>query len=337
MSKVNVTMSDIGKEMGVSTVTVSKALGDKDGVSEELRERIKIKALEMGYRYNSLAKAAKEGMTYNIGIIAPKRYFDENASFYWLMYQHIVEHLARHSYYGILDVISDEKEQANELPNVVLDNKIDGLIVLGQLSEDYVQSISKINIPMVFLDFYSSKAKVDTVLSDNFYGSYMITSYLLEKGHNSIAFVGSINATSSIQDRYLGYYKALLEYKVPIKEEFVIKDRDDGNIFTEFDLPKKMPTAFVCNCDETAYRLINQLKAMGLNVPFDASVVGYDNYIFSTLSQPEITTVDVNMRRMSAEAVNIVIRKIEDPSFSSGRTLVTGNLIKRHSVKRPRK
>ena len=94
-----------------------------------------------------------------------------------------------------------------------------------------------------------------------------------------------------------------------------------------------MPTAFVCNCDETAYKLVNQLKAAGYSIPDDISVVGYDNHIYSTISSPRLTTIDVNSRAMSEEAVNIILHKIRDSSYKRGRTLVTGKLVRRESVK----
>ena len=95
-----------------------------------------------------------------------------------------------------------------------------------------------------------------------------------------------------------------------------------------------MPTAFVCNCDETAYKLVNQLKNAGYSVPEDISVVGYDNHIYSTICNPRLTTLDVNSRVMSTEAVDIILHKIRDVNYRRGRTLVTGKLVRRESVKK---
>ena len=88
-----------------------------------------------------------------------------------------------------------------------------------------------------------------------------------------------------------------------------------------------------CNCDEAAYCLLNQLRSEGYVVPDDISIVGYDNHIYSTISNPRITTIDVDSKRMSYEAVETIIKKIRDKNYSRGRTLVTGKLIIRDSVK----
>lgn len=334
MTKKAVTMSDIAKAMNVSTVTVSKALGDRDGVSAELRERIKQKATEMGYRVHAGTHGAKDGLTYNIGIIVAKHFISDASSFYWIVYRYIVELLQKQNYYGMLEVVNDHNGM-EEIPNSVLDHKVDGLIVLGQLSDEYISKLISHQLPTVFLDFYGSREDADAVLSDNFYGAYMLTSHLIENGHRRIGFLGSIGSTSSIQDRYLGYYKALLEKRIPLRQDWVIGDRsNESDIFPEFTLPQDMPTAFVCNCDETAYKLVNQLKNAGYSVPEDISVVGYDNHIYSTICNPRLTTIDVNSRVMSTEAVDIILHKIRDVNYRRGRTLVTGKLVRRESVKK---
>ncbi len=334
MTKKAVTMSDIAKAMNVSTVTVSKALGDRDGVSAELRERIKQKATEMGYRVHAGSHGAKDGLTYNIGIIVAKHFISDASSFYWIVYRYIVELLQKQNYYGMLEVVNDHNGM-EEIPNSVLDHKVDGLIVLGQLSDEYISRLMSHQLPTVFLDFYGSREDVDAVLSDSFYGAYMLTSHLIENGHRRIGFLGSISSTSSIQDRYLGYYKALLENRIPLRQDWVIGDRsNESDIFPEFPLPADMPTAFVCNCDETAYKLVNQLKNAGYSIPDDISIVGYDNHIYSTICNPRLTTIDVNSRVMSTEAVDIILHKIRDGNYRRGRTLVTGKLVRRESVKK---
>lgn len=332
MIKKTVTMSDIAKVMNVSTVTVSKALGDREGVSDELRERIKQKATEMGYRIHTGGHGAKDGLTYNIGIIVARHFISDASAFYWIMYRYIVELLQKQNYYGMLEVVDDDSSA--EIPNSVMDKKVDGLIVLGQFSDSYIDKLMSHYIPTVFLDFYGSREDAETVLSDSFYGAYMLTSHLISCGHRRIGFLGSVSSTSSIADRYLGYYKALIEHRIPLRQDWVINDRsNESDIYPTFSLPQDMPTAFVCNCDETAYKLVNQLKAAGYNVPDDISVVGYDNHIYSTICSPRLTTIDVNSRAMSGEAVDIILHKIRDGNYKRGRTLVTGKLIRRESVK----
>jgi len=329
-----VTMQDIAKKLGVSKVTVSKALNDKEGVSESLKQNIKELAKEMGYRFNASAQAIKSGFSKNIGVIVAERFTGDYRSFYLVFYQHIVKVLDQYQYSAIFHILTDENEQNLEMPRSYQDCKIDGIIVLGQLSKNYIDTLYKSDVPVVFLDFYDEHNNIDSVISDNFYGAYEITNHLVKQNHKEIAFVGSIHATSSIQDRYLGYLKSMLEHNIEVPKTYIIEDRDKKGKFIDIILPENLPTAFVCNCDRVAYYLIQKLKKKGIKVPDDISVVGFDNDIFSTLSEPSITTVDVNMQEMASTAVSILIDKIEHGNKVYGRIQVKGSIVFRNSVKK---
>lgn len=328
-----VTMRDIANELQVSTVTVSKALSDREGVSEEVRNRIKQKAEEMGYRYHSLAKSMKEGMSYNVGVVVAERFFSDNA-FYSNLYQSLVIELGKANYSCILEILSYGDEKSDILPKMVSGNKIDGLIVLGQLKKHYINVLRQEDIPYIFLDFYDEHFAIDTVVSDSVYGSYILTNYLLENGHQKIGFVGDVTATSSILDRYLGYYKALLQQGIPLNEAWIIKDRDENGKFIQLELPEEMPEAFVCNCDEIAYHLIEQLKTAGYRVPEDISVVGFDDYIYASLCSPQLTTFRISQEMMAETAVDALARKMRDGSYHAGRKVISGNIVIRDSVQK---
>jgi LacI family transcriptional regulator len=328
----NITMKDVADRLGVSTVTVSKALSDKEGVSEVLRESIKQMAREMGYRYNTLGRSMKEGRNYNIGILIAEHFMSENA-FYSKMYQTINRDLLSCNYFGIMELISEEAEKEGRIPQLLQNNKVDGIIMLGQMKRGYIQMIADSGIPFIFLDFTDEHFKVDTIVSDSFHGSYEITCHLIEQGHTRIGFIGNISATTSIMDRYLGYYKALLENGLELRSDWVIADRDGHGKFCPILLPNEKPTAFVCNCDEVAYAFILQLKKAGFSVPDQMSVVGYDNYIYATLSEPAITTVEVNIEAMSEAAVSSILKRIKKPDSEYGRKVISGRIIYRDSVK----
>ncbi|ADU29634.1 substrate-binding domain-containing protein [Evansella cellulosilytica] len=333
MKKTNVTMRDIADKLGVSNVTVSKALNDKEGVSDELKSKIKLLADEMGYRINAAAKSMKQGLSYNIGIIIPERFVGRTQSFYLTFYKHISKVLEERNYSGILHILSAEDEERLVLPRIYYENKVDGFILLGQIGSEYVEFFKDNDIPRVFLDFYTDQSDIDSVVTDNFYGVYEITNYLINAGHKDIAFVGNIYSTSSIQDRYLGYYKSLLEHRISLNHDYVIFDRNEKGEYIEFELPDPLPTSFVCNCDEVAYNLINKLEKLGYSVPDDFSIVGFDNDIYASISEPKLTTVAVDVEMMSKTAVDLVIEKIFDKDKTSGRVLVKGNIIYRDSVK----
>ncbi|MBQ5320395.1 MAG: LacI family DNA-binding transcriptional regulator [Oscillospiraceae bacterium] len=327
-----VKMKDIAEKLGVSIVAVSKALSGKSGVSDELRMKIRKTADEMGYRYAASLKR-KADRSNNIGVIVAERYVQED-SFYFKFFRHISQLLQVSDHYAFFQTLSQSAEDNAILPKIFFQQRVDGIIMLGQVSKKYTRAILDTKIPVVFLDFYNEQVNTDCVICDSFYASYEMTNYLIQNGHRDIAFVGNIHATSSIQDRYLGYYKSLIEHNIPIREQYVLSDRDlDTGLQKPVVLPIVMPTAFVCNCDETACMLIAQLKRLGYRVPEDISVTGFDNSVYSTISDPHVTTIEVNTAYMSKLAVEGLLQKIEKPSFSMGMVHVNGKIIYKDSVR----
>jgi LacI family transcriptional regulator len=333
--KKSVKMADIAARFGVSNVTVSKALSGKDGVSEDLRNKIIAAADEMGYHYGGIAKNQKSDKTYNIGVLIPERFVERNNSFYWTLYNNTAHELMNNNYYCIMELLKQEDEDACRLPKMLSENKVDGVIVLGQIHNSYADVItSQYSDILIFLDFYDKHRNIDTVLTDNFYDTYILADYLIQMGHKKIGFIGSVNATSSIQDRFMGYLKAIVENNFDYRKDWVIDDRDENGKTIEIVFPEEMPTAFVCNCDETAYYAIRKLKELGYSVPDDISVVGFDNFLMSDICEPAITTVEVNMPEMAKMAVEMLIKKINCKEYVQGRRLINGKLIIKDSVKK---
>lgn len=332
-----VKLADIAKIMNVSTVTVSKALSNQKGVSEQMREKIKRLADEMGYKPPSAAKMMSTHKSYNIGVIVSDRYLDQYESFYWQMYQAVATKAVSKECFTMFEVLSTETEQNLELPKLLKEHKAEGLIILGLLKEDYLNMlVHNIDIPFICLDFYDRKQESDAVVTDNFYGMYRLTNYLFEMGHRDIAYVGTLLYTESITDRYFGYVKALLEHGQQVRSDWILDDRniDDGQREEDFDfkLPDEMPTAFVCNCDLTAGILINSLQKKGYRIPEDISVVGFDNFIHPGICNVGITTYEVDVREMARITINTLIKKMNHESYKQGISIVEGHIVLKESV-----
>lgn len=332
--KKNVTLKDIAVRVGVSAVTVSKALTNKDGVSDEVRREIKQVANELGYKYGETSSLSYQSG--NIGVIASSRFMNEDGdTFYLKVYQNLVQALSRQNYYAILEIIPCQNENELIMPKLLNDRKVDGLVVLGQFNTNYLEALLSYTSNIVLLDYFDKNQPVDAVISDSVYGSYRAVNYLIKMGHTKIGFVGNKFATNSIMDRYLGYYKAMLEKGNEIKPEWVVDDRDLENNYIDLKLPDKkdMPTAFVSSCDQVCYLLIKHLKKLGYNVPEDISVVGYDNFIYSNIGLVKLTTVDVNIEAMTESAADLIIKKLRGESHYGGVRIVESKLIIRDSVK----
>lgn len=332
-----VTLADIAAVVGVSNVAVYKALSDKPGVREELRKQIKEVAQQMGYKSSSSSeKKNSVQRTGNIGVVVPERYYGISASFYGQMYEKVVRALFRCNYYGILEILTYADEQNENMPRVFDERRVDGVIFLGPIEERYsAEMVNRAKLPVYFMDTYHSALTFDTVISDGFHGTYMLTNYLIREGHRKIAFVGSVDATSSIADRYWGYRRALRERGIEYQEEWEIPDRDENGVTLDVILKDQVNAdAYVCNCDFAAYYVIQELEKMGYCVPEDISVVGFDNFLPMGIGmeQVQITSYEVDMERMADICVKSLIRKIEGKKYMEGVQLVPGKIVYKKTV-----
>lgn len=328
-----VTMRDIGQAAGVSAVTVSKALAGKDGVGEETRQKIVGLARAMGYA-NPSAVQTGEKRQLDVGILVPEHFFSKN-SFYSMLYQLLVQALKESRHFSLLEIIQPEMEKEKTLPNLLKSSRVDALILLGQPDPEYMRLIVGQGTHTVFLDFYDEDACTDAVVGDNTYGAYLLTSHLIKNSHRDIGFVGSLRATSSIMDRYLGYCRAMITHDLPIRDEWIIPDRDESGQFIPLSLPERLPTGFVCNCDLVACFLIEALKKRGVRVPQDVSVVGFDDFAGAKCA-PALSTFHLDSRSMVDIAVNLVEDRCAGVVKPFSRTVVSGQPIYRSSVIPPK-
>jgi len=332
-----VKLSDIAERVGVSTVTVSKALSGQKGVSEEVREKIRSIAEELGYQQPSAARKSQNHKNFNIGILISERFLVKYESFYWQMYQAVATRATAKECFTMLEVIGKAEEESSRMPKLVQERKVDGIIVIGKMMDAYLQHLNtEAGIPVIYLDYYNGREASDSVISNSYYGTYELTYYLYRMGHRKIAYVGTLLAMESITDRYFGYQKALLELGLEQKKEWVLDDRhiETGEIDTVnmLQIPKDMPTAFVCNCDQTASFLIKKLKDNGYRVPEDISVVGFDNYLYPGLSDIQITTYEVDLEEMARRAIHNMISKISNENYKPGIHIVEGHMVLKESV-----
>ena len=249
-----VRLEQIAEAVGSSIVTVSNALNDRKGVSEELRSLIKEKAKEMGYEASETPVQVKN-KSYTIGVIVAERYVKEYPSFYMEIYKCIAQEATKRGNMTILEVAGEKKEKLEQEFNTFQDIDIAGIIIIGEMNRDYVNEVRKVlDLPIVCVDFYDVSGDIDYIVTDNFGGMEQMTEILLKAGCEDLIFVGTPQATGSIMDRYLGFTKAMTKWKKTVDPAHVIPDRDENGYSYKIDveLPEKLPDGFVCNCDKAA-------------------------------------------------------------------------------------
>lgn len=294
----------------------------------------------MAEKKKSGGKAGQKRKRYNVGVIVAERYLREERSFYWQVYQELSIYASEIKVFLLLEVIEAEQEAALEVPNLLQQDKVDGLIIFGPFSSLYLRKLmEQILVPVVSLDSRYEDVWGDAVMADNVSGSYLMTKYLLELGHREIGFVGTLQVTPSIDNRFLGFVKALRYYGLQPEDAWIVEDRDRnlGMVGVEgtFLLPEgRMPTAFFCNCDFSAKLLIEKLQKCNYSVPEDISVVGFDDYLVEQGEVPGITTYGVDVLEMSKTALKLLLERVEEPEQAEKIVLIRGRLIERESAAR---
>ena len=335
-----VTLKDIAQKMQVSIVTVSNALAGRSGVGDQLRLEIEKTAQQMGYRRkvrrekSAVSKSRLYRIGTRIGVVVPEKYLEKYTSFYWELYQHVVEEASRQGCFVMLEALTGEKEERGEMPLHTRDEELDGLIVLGILSRGYLQKLyQSVACPVVLLDFDDDEIPCDAVISNGFYGMYQMTNYLISLGHTRIGFIGDYRATGSIMDRYQGFCKALLEHGIKENREWVLPDRDLRTGKMELRLPADLPTAFVCNCDLTAQLAAEMLAQAGWRVPEDVSLVGYDDFLVKGSMQGKLTTYAVDMAAMAHQGMKLLLRRMNREQDEKIVRAVNGKMVVRQSTR----
>lgn len=331
-----VTQSDVARELNISVVSVSNALSGRKGVSDELRQRILDAADELGYRRKN-QRVEDQKKTVRIGILISKKYLGGASSFYMNLYQKIVISANKRKIFTFLEILDEEEEAAGKKPDLITNGQVDGIMVIGELNMRYTKMLKEDKqIPMVFVDFYRDIPEADFIISDGYTGTCQLTRKLIDAGYKKIAFVGTLQATSSILDRYLGYRKAMMEHDLELRDDWIVDDRKDCENELEVKLPEKMPKAFVCNCDRTASVLIRELKKYGYRVPEDIGVTGFDHFLPEDLDGIKLDTFDVDVSAMAEISLNTLLRKIDRTHFIPRLRVVSGTVIEGNSFLKKR-
>lgn len=331
----DIRLEDIAKKLGISVVSVSNAINNRKGVSQELREKVLKTAEEMGYEIS--VRESKVVKTKKIGVIISERYVLEFQSFYMEIYKNIVKVAEDKQCQTILEVIDIKKETLEVKQSSFTDFEVDGIVLIGELEKNYISWIMDVcNGPIVGVDFYDFDKSIDYFIADSFRGMCEMTQKLIDNGHRDIGFVGNPYVTRNVMDRYIGYMKALTKNGIKINANRLYFDRDSGDVegVVKIDLPKdNLPTALVCNCDMIAYKVIEELNKRGIRVPQDISIVSFDNYYYKDIDGIKLTTYENDVLSLAKVSMGTLIKRIEKNKQPEGIRIIRGGIIEGNTIK----
>lgn len=324
-------MQDIADQLGVTKVSVSKAINNQPGIGDALRKKILLTAKQLGY---TKIKRETEKQSYKFAWICPKRFFLEDETFYSTIYYYINKRCMEKGYSIVCFVINGKEELDGELPQRMISESFDGIFIAGEFHHDYLQKLKTVGGVKLAIDFCMPNLGIDSIVSDNFSTGQEVTAYLIQKGHQRIGFVGNIHNSSSICDRYFGYLKALRLNGLEVREDWHFANNDEvtGQYTLDFALPEDLPTAFVCHCDKAAFTLMQKLEGLGVRVPEDVSVISFDNTSICDLISPRLTSVDIDRKQIALYSIDQMLYRIGHSQSLPRKIYLGCRLIERNSV-----
>lgn len=331
------TLKDIAKEAGVSTMTVSNVVNGRFGhVSENTITRINEIIKKYNYTPNMTARSLSAKKSKIIFLIIPLSNTETNM-FYSPYISSLVgtmEYQLRIlGYYAMIRSVHDFEE----LDALFKNWPADGAIFLLPDFDSFIDRILKnIHIPLVFLDSCHNREDMINVACDDEKGTYLATRYLINMEHQDIAFMADYKNSPLLTTRFYGYCRALKESNLPIREELIFEEPPDynhgiqiGRTIAAYHTPI---SAVVTTSDYSAVGIMEGARLSGLKLPTQLSVVGFDDLPFCLYCAPKLTTINQNLETKAHVAIELLMEKITTGKLTQNHVIVDVKLIERQSV-----
>ena len=341
--KKNVTIYDVAAHSGVSVASVSRVLArSKYPVSEETRQKVLRSAEKLNYTVNAMGKMLKNQSTREIGIIVPNI---SNPCYAMLVLG--MQAVAIQNDYHVL-LYNSFRNSENERRNIrmMMEKRVDGILVvsIGGMA-DLLEKAQQLNCRLITVE-QELGAGLLHVGYDYARAGELATNCLLAHGHRAIAFLGAHLDRPSRVQMLNGYRSALSGAGIPQREEWIWladAETEKGGIY-EIENGKaaarymaelaEPPTACVCLNDLTALGAMQAFSDMGIRIPEDMSIIGFDDLEISQYLAPGLTTIRQQISLKGQRAVELLLEHIADPSLSKQEEILPLKLIERGSVRK---
>lgn len=305
-----VTIREVAEDAGVSVAAVSKVLRDAYGVSEQMRLRVRHSMTKLGYRPHTAARGMR-GQTFTIGVILP----DVRNPFFADIMAGVNSAVERTQYQVLLGISSTGGATVDDaLVDSMIDRQMDGLIIIGAADQDQLVEIAQ-RKPVVTVGNHHADNKVyDTVNNDDHEGASLVVRHLAAGGYRRIAMFSLISDSTIITQREHGYRQAMTELGLGAAIN-VLRARQT---LREVQVAARRllqspnpPDAIFCWTDFVALEIISVATELGLSIPQDVGIAGYDNTMFCDFAQNSLSSIDQSGELLGLQATRLLIERIK--------------------------
>ena len=322
---MSVTIKDVAAKCGLSISTVSKAFNNYADISDQTRELVHKAAREIGYYPNAIARTLKTNRSYNLGVL----------------FQQEGRNGLMHGFFaGVLDAFKREGERRGYDLTFISHNigwagmtylehcryrNVDGVcVVCADCTDPEVVELATSGIPCVTID-HSFDGR-SCVQSENVAGMEALVDYAVQMGHSRIAYVHGQKTSSVTQRRVTGFFRGMKRNGLDPRASYVVEsDYDEPDaayqaVMALMALPQP-PTCILLPDDRCCLGALEAAKALGLRVPEDLSIGGFDGHAMMQLIHPRLTTIEQDARQIGARAAELLIERIENPQTAESKTV----------------
>src|SRR5215217_3721484 len=336
-----VTISQVAKEAGVSSQTVSRVINNRQEITPETRQRVQEVIKRLGYQPNVLARSLIQRRSHTLGVVTSGlEYFGPS---------HILIGLEQGANQAGLSILLNlihqpETRDIGSLINGLISRQVEGIIwAVPEIDNNRIwfrENLDQLPIPVIFLST-QPRENLNVVEIDNWHGSYIATQHLLERGYRKIGHIAGPLTWWAARERRRGWQDALTAAGISFTEEWLV----EGNWSAEsgerslYELLARFPdlqAVFACN-DQMALGLMRAARSLGKRIPDDLAVVGFDDIPESAFYHPPLTTVRQGLYELGHVAVQTFMKlrqaeHLEEANIAAHTVLLQPQLVVREST-----
>lgn len=320
-------LQDIATALDISRVTVWKVFSNREGVSEDLKNKIIAKAIELNYD-------VPEELRSNVSIIPPApvcaatQYTvsiavsrPETSAFWMSIIHEMAKEASKHNINLMYTYLPSDVKSDYLLPPILTNGTVDGMIVLNVYNETLIRRLSELEIPKVFMDTCTNlsfrELSGDLMLIEGISGISEIVDDLVARGKTRLGFIGDINYAQTNYERYRGFVHSLEAHKLHLQKQFCMtepigRDTYHAEIHSFIENLSELPDAFICVSDFVASIVLKELNSRGLSIPKDIALSGFDGNT-EYAGTDELTTVQVHNPDIGIRLVRQILYRIQNP------------------------